>query len=444
MVLKSRRLVFIFILLVLIAATCWVLAARSSRPNVILVVIDTTRADHLGVYGYDRNTSPNLDKFAKDSWWFKNAITPAPWTPPAIASIFTGLYFSAHGMMPPDGRELALKTSTKLDPSLDTIAEIYQRNGYFTLGVTPNPWIKEEFNYNQGFERYEYKNRARAGVITRTAMSFVDEILQQKKPFFMFVHYLDPHDPYNPPEAYQKLFSGQPRGFDYRPSTAEKINLYDGEIRYMDDNIGEFFDYLKAKGLYESSHIVVIADHGEQFMEHGHTGHGWLLHNEEVHVPLFIRAAGHQSRQVDFTVSSTDVLPTLLELSDIPVPQGVQGISLVSDENSRARNGVISEIFRKFNQKAFVSFEGRKIIVQHELAAGPVPEKPSAGKVAGLYDRATDYLEQAPLNDQALQTVMLSDLDAMYQSILKDRTETKPDEITDSTLEQLKSLGYMQ
>jgi len=416
------------------------------RPNVILIGLDTTRADHLGVYGYERGTSPNLDAFAKENIIYKNAVSAAPWTPPSFATIFTGLYPSAHHMMPPDGRGLAKKSSVRLDDRLTTLTEIFKQNGYSTAGITPNPWLKPEFGYKQGFDQYYFRARARADEITRGAIKILDSVKNQNSPFFLFVHYMDPHDPYRPPKPYNEMFKGALKARRYDPDMMSRINQYDGEIRFMDEHVGKLINAIKQGGLYKDSIILIFGDHGEQFLEHGNLTHGYNLYSEETHVPLLIRS-GASPKSVDFTVSLVDVFPTLLDLSDIKIPEQVNGLSLKNEENLRQRNGVVSEILRKYNQKSITSFEGQKLIKDWPLDDGLIrSDIKNSGTMIGVFDRNIDPFETKPLGDKALEGVLLDDLSTVYQSAVSMglKGEAKSVEFDDQTLQQLKSLGYLK
>ncbi len=409
----------------------------SSRANVILIVLDTLRADHLGVYGYERDTSRNLDNFAKNSIWFSRAMTSAPWTPPALGSFFTGLYASAHGMMPPNGRELARKASSMLDQKNETIAEILKRNGYQTAGITPNPWIKAEFGYDQGFDNYYYRDRARAEEITRAGEKVIKGF-DKNKPFFLFIHYLDPHDPYNPPGEYAKKYQGALKAAEYDEKTLEDMNLYDGEVRYMDDMLGKFFESLKQAGVWDNSLIIVVADHGEQFKEHGNQGHGFQLYNEEVHVPLFVKA-GSQARKEESLASSVDIFPTILDWAGVAKPPQAQGVSLLNAEALKARRGVLSEIDRKYNWKSFTSSDGYRLIFDYGQG-----EQAAAPSEFSLFNWITDGYGRAPMQDAQLSRELKTDFDSLYQSVLMEKIEAESKNISEGTLEQLKSLGYMK
>lgn len=420
--------------ILVVAVGLFIVLRSHTRPNVILIVLDTLRADHLGIYGYERNTSPVLDSLAKETWIARYAISPAPWTPPAVSSMFTGLYATSHGMMPPDGRELALKNSAVLAESNLTLAEIFKSAGYQTIGVTPNPWIKEDFGFSQGFEQYFYRHRVRAEEINKAAFKVLDG-MDKNRPFFLFLHYLDPHDPYEPPEEFAQMFSGNLS----RPYTAEvlqKINKYDGEIRYLDTELGKLFSHLKSKNLWDDTILVVLADHGEQFDEHGHTGHGFKLFNEEIHVPLFVKFGG-SAREIPYTVSSVDVFPTILELSGLPVPTHVQGVSLANEVELKRRAGVLSEIHRKYHWRSITDIDRNQLIFDFDSKS----DKP---KVEGLYNGVKDYHGLNAIKDSAVEDKLGRDFEALFTAVKQKQMGGGQMEVSSETLEELKSLGYLK
>ena len=154
---------------------CFLSCSKTPRKhNVIFILVDTLRADHLSYFGYERNTTPNIDAFANESLSFLNAFSPAPWTPTAMASIFTGLYPTIHGMTPPNSREEALKSAAKLTDKVYTLAELFKDNGYFTMAVQTNPWLSEAFGYAQGFDKYIFKHRQKANIINEEAYKLLN------------------------------------------------------------------------------------------------------------------------------------------------------------------------------------------------------------------------------------------------------------------------------
>lgn len=420
---------------------------KPEKPNILVLLLDTTRADHLSFYGYDRPTSPVIDAFAKENLVCSYAVTAAPWTPPSVTSILSGLYVSSHGLMPPNGREEAQQASARLESNVDTLQKVLKGRGYTTAAVSPNPWISKDFGFDQNFDSFTFIGRARAEEVTKAGMAELDRLSADGKPFFLYMHYLDPHDPYDPPEAYRKLFSGPVTGRTYKEKALRNIGLYDGEIRYLDDWLGKLFSYLKEKGLYDDLTIVLVGDHGEQFYERGNHGHGNQLFNEEVHVPLIIKTGpDSKHKRIDFTVSTIDIYPTVLELLGIERPKNLQGVSLLHDELATQRGGVFSEIFRKYQQKAFVSFEGKKLIIGSTEEGKMLEATDPSQNVIGVFDRRADYQELAPLNDAALLGELQNEFRATYKKALENHVQSSGagGKVQEDTLKQLESLGYLK
>jgi len=316
------------------------------RPNVILITLDTTRADHLSCYGYSRNTSPNLDKFAGENLLFTYAYSTSTWTLPGHASIFTGMYVSRHGArLHEEGRiRFGSNRICPLQGSAVTLAEILQERGYTTLGVTAGPMLNKVFGLHQGFHFYDdLAAIRRADEVNEVVFRHLSVI---KSPFFLFINYFDPHRSYAPPPPFDTLFSTPGKSkpalsevaivdqvlLHNRPLTAEEqehfSSQYDGEIAYMDKHLGLFLDKIKALDFYGSSYIIITADHGECLGEHNLVGHDLSLHQPVLRVPLVVkypRFAGPgavDQRMVEIV----DILLALLFDLGIEPPQEVQGV----------------------------------------------------------------------------------------------------------------------
>ena len=289
--------------------------------NVVLITLDTTRPDHLGVYGYERATSPTLDMLAAESQVFDNAYSTSSWTLPAHASLFTGMLPTSHGAdKDPDGA-LVLSAAVETPESwkiyranaprddVQTLAEVLKGAGYATGAVVGGPWMKRVFGLGRGFDSYDDENvvadgRA-AGEVTERARTW---LRAQKTPFFLFLNYFDPHTPYTAPTPYVKRVLGA-EPFSRDASQDQKaLLLYDAEIRYTDDQIALLFLELRRLGLYDSSWIVVTADHGELFGEHDRHGHGVTLDQEVVRIPLIVKpplGVGTAGRRSEWSSSTT-------------------------------------------------------------------------------------------------------------------------------------------
>lgn len=300
--------------------------SRPPRPNVLLVTFDTTRADHIGAYGAAGARTPVVDRLAAEGVLFENAYSSVPLTAPSHSTILTGKFPMAHGV-----RDNGLFV---LEPAQQTLAEILKARGYRTGAAIGGFPLVARYGLNQGFDFYDDRLTpaydsplAVAGAPKRDTFSFeerraarvneaVFEWLDQAKgePFFLWVHYYDPHRPNDPPVPYDQLFADRP---------------YDGEIAYTDESLGTLLDRLKRDGLYDRTLVVMTADHGEGLGEHDELTHSYLLYDTTMHVPLVMRGPGVAAgRRVPGRVRLVDVAPTVLDALDVPVPADMQGRSL--------------------------------------------------------------------------------------------------------------------
>ncbi len=290
---------------------------EAGPPDVILVTIDTLRADHVGCYGYALAQTPTLDALAHSGVRFTRAYTPVPLTLPAHGSLLTGIFPMATGMHD--------FTTNKVPANSATLARILHDHGYTTAAFIGAAVLDSRFGLNQGFDEYfdhfdfSQLRAANFDQLERRGDRVVDEALSwlklnPRRPLFLWVHLYDPHYPYTPPEPYASQFRDSP---------------YDGEIAFADAQVGRLFSYLRERGEYDNALIVVASDHGEGLGEHGEKNHGFFIYNSTLHVPLICKVPGAQPRLVEEEVSLVDVLPTLLEALKLPVPPVVQGRSLM-------------------------------------------------------------------------------------------------------------------
>ncbi len=313
------------------------------RANVILVSIDTLRADHLSSFGYRRDTSVNLGRLAAEGTKFVHAQSQAPWTLPSHATMFTSLYPSSHGARFSSQHADIIDM---LDDSHLTLAEELSRYGIHTAAFTSAHWFHDRWNLLQGFEM---RDRSEVSpVSTPTVLGKARRWLdgRDREPFFVFVHLFDVHE-YSTPDAYDHSYKdpdyhGELEGdrskvarnlySDIPPEDlAYLIDRYDSSVRYVDEELGRFFDWLRTKGLFDGSIIVVTSDHGEEFWDHRGTGHGFTLYEDQLHVPLIIKPAAFMKPVrsiVTDRVGVIDIMPTVLELLKIPIPDMLQGASL--------------------------------------------------------------------------------------------------------------------
>jgi arylsulfatase A-like enzyme len=360
-------------------------------------------------------------------------------------------------MMPPNDRDIAKRGLAKLADSLDTMPEIFKGLGYKTAAVSPNPWITKEFGYAQGFDQFYFLEKKPASKIIESARKIFDGWAKDggKDPFFLYLHFLDPHDPYEPLPGYDTKFTGNltRSPFSYSAEMQRDINLYDGEINYLDTELGKLFEMLRERKLYDDLVIVIVSDHGEQFMEHGEVRHGRLLYNEEVHVPLMLRTgrAEDRGRVIDHTVSTVDILPTLLDLLGKERPKALPGASLLREEQIKDRKGLLSEVRRVYDMKSVTDTPGNRLIMQvpyDEREPDPMKSLEAwvSPKVVGVFDARNDYACKVPLQNRGLEARLSGTFGSIHSQALKVLvTPNKPgEEIRDETLEQLKSLGYLQ
>jgi arylsulfatase len=311
------------------------------RPGIILITLDTTRADHLGCYGYGRATSPGIDALAAESTLFTRAYSTSSWTLPAHASLFTGKFTSSHGARYDPQGPLRLTQAIDGPDSWKeyrarglaagevTLAALLRQAGYATGAVVSGPWMKRVFGLGDGFDFYDdggisHVNGKRAEAVTDAA---IDWLVDCGEPFFLFLNYYDPHTPYMPPDEYRGTFLPDPVPEGFMESDAGQIALYDAEILYTDNHVGRLIEKLKDLGLYDDCWIILTSDHGHLLGEHGMHGHGRTLSQSEIHVPLIIKEPGANpapSRN-DTIIQLVDVPAMILDRLQVPLPEGIQG-----------------------------------------------------------------------------------------------------------------------
>ncbi|MFQ5791976.1 MAG: sulfatase, partial [Acidobacteriota bacterium] len=323
----------------------------SERPSFVFLLVDTLRADYLGAYGFEGEISPAVDRLALESLLFENCYTNAPWTKPAIATLFTSLHPELHGV-----RDIGTKfwngtaeeTEALADEAL-TLAESLRAGGYRTAGFTANPWISPRYGFAQGFEVFELHEDTKDLLATarRWLAAGAD-----RRPFFLYLHFMDVHGPYRVPRAdYEALLDspslGNPQSLDETDyekmppylrriawaSEEERRSLtawrakYAAGVRVFDRYLGPFLDELRNSATLDDAYVILTSDHGEELMEHGGWDHGYKLFDHQLHVPLLIRRprGANAGRRLPSLVSLVDVMPTILSLAGIDPPLELQG-----------------------------------------------------------------------------------------------------------------------
>lgn len=314
---KKSLLLLVVIILVVAAGLAWLLGrGKQEIRHVLLISLDTTRADYLSCYGFEKPTTPHIDAIANEGILFEHAVTPVALTLPAHVSVFTSTY--------PPYHQVHDNLSLRITQTHITLAEALNYHGFATTAVIGSVVLDRKYWLDQGFETYHDQFERAGGEDANVPIEriggetsrHVREYLGQygDKPFFMFAHFYDPHTPYEPPEPFASQHADDP---------------YAGEIAYVDQCVGEIIKELKDLDLYDSTLIVVMGDHGEGLGEHGEAEHGYYVYQNTIHVPLIIRAPGERGGQrISNLVSLVDIMPTILSYLDIPIPHPVQGRDL--------------------------------------------------------------------------------------------------------------------
>jgi arylsulfatase A-like enzyme/tetratricopeptide (TPR) repeat protein len=402
------------------------------RPNVILITLDTTRADHIACYGYPDVRTPRLDALAAGGILFEQAATAAPLTLPAHCTIMTGLLPTYHGVR--------LNGNTALGDEQTTLAEVFAARGYQTgafIGafVLDGRWgLKQGFqHYDDRFDLKKYKHLDLGAIqkpgdqVMDAALAWLEE--HRRDPFFAWIHLYDPHIPYEPPEPYASEYRG--RGL---------TGLYDGEIAFMDAQIGRCVDWLAANGLAKTTILLLIGDHGEGLGSHGEATHGFFIYDSAIHVPFLIVTPFPelQGRRVTTQVSSVDLAPTLLDLAELPALPRMQGRSLLPlmFRPEKGREGLAySESMTPDLQFGWSPLRSLRT-AGFQFIDAPRPE---------LYDIRRDPHEETDLSrHQAdLARTMKSALDRLAAQTSQDAPKPQAADLDKETMERLSALGYI-
>lgn len=398
--------------------------------NILLITIDTLRADHLGCYGYDKIETPNIDALARSGILFRNTSAQAPITLPSHASILTGVYPQYHG--------IRNNGDFFLPESQTTLAELLEKEGYATSAVVSSFILDRQFGLNQGFSHYDDKfpkpeegeEKQLGWDLQRKAEETTDRAVRWlertgKSKFFMWVHYMDPHDDYTPPYPYNEKYASR---------------LYDGEIAYTDEHIGRVFDKLKELKLDRNTVIILTSDHGEGLGDHGEKTHTNFIYESTMHIPLIIACPGHlpRKRVILDVVRSIDIPATVLDLVGLPPKEDSQGESLVSliygREKGALRESYGETMFNKllFNWSALRSLKRGDWKYIH----APIPE---------LYNLRSDPYELFNVyeDNRKLAEEMKTRLKEILDTTSRGAVEKASRSMNREAMEKLRSLGYL-
>ena len=470
------------------AAAC---APAGPPPSIVVVIIDTLRADHIGSYGYGENpTTPNLDARATSAALFERAFSTAPWTLPAIGSILTGQLPARHAA---GGRFVSAADSHaagdpgsapatelvdhgrriffRLDDSIPTLAQRLTDAGYATAAIVNNSFLAPEFGLERGFATYDYDARRperRAADASDRALAWLAERPEGDEPLFLLLHYFDPHMKYGAPPPFLGRFAGRHAGDqfalpldDFRPlraSIRERAEgwqrdaalqeaLYDEEIAYVDHQLERVLDVLEARGFFEHGYLVVTSDHGEEFQDHGGMEHGHTLYNELIRVPFLVWGPGVVPGRYPLPVSLVDVMPTLLEAARLPAEPGIEGVSLwqVLEEGPATARASALPFDRPLFAERPLYGDAKKAVIRWPWKL--LADLGDQAEVA--FDLETDPDENDPRElidlDAQGQDRLLSML-AVLQEMM---TRTNPDAgegavLSEATIRRLRELGYIR
>lgn len=458
---RRRRLLWLVGFSVLLFA-CESGEQRAARPNLVLIVIDSLRADHVGAYGYPLPTTPVIDDLARTGLRFETAVSQSSWTLPSLMSLFTARH-------PPDlpGNVHDIRRSFGLDEAETTLAERLRSAGYRTISVATNPYnVDEIFRLMQGFDEKTFETSASASWVVDQALGKLTamQAAGEQGPFFLYLHLMDVHTPYSPPPPYAELFAtrdgngpdashGDPRGAtdadelatpEFEQRRDHSVALYDGALRFADAEIGRLLDFFATAGLSDSTVVTIASDHGEAFWDrveleqalglnaHGQpgrfgVGHGHTLFQELVAVPLILNGPGVEAGVAAGPVRNLDIAPTLLGLAGVPVgPTETDGSDLLHRDGIAAP-GALSET---------------RLADRHHLSL--VTERHQVVRIDAdeiLFGTGTGVWKRANPGDET-RARLSRDLDARLESMR--RARFREGYIDPKTVEALRALGYVQ
>jgi arylsulfatase A-like enzyme len=424
------------------------------KLNVIIYLVDTLRADHLGCYGNREIQTPHIDRFASQGVLFENAYAQASWTKPSTATLLTSTYPSYHD---------AIKRNDTLTSEISTLAEVLKERGYLTGAFISQVNVSADFGFYQGFDSYleTYYPIKQRPLYAHHMNDFIFPWLKKNvdNPFFLYIHTNDPHDPYNPPAPYNKMYDDNYAGsingsvrtledilfgnIKVKPRDIQHLNaLYKGEVTINDSAFGKFVEKLKELKLYDRTLIIFTADHGEEFWEHKGVKHALTLYDEVIHIPLMMRLPWNipAGLKINSPVRTIDVMPTILKLLHFNPPQQCQGKSLIPLIKNKKQH----EAKEIYCEEDF----GDKVMQSIRKADWKLIYYPKTGLVE-LFNIKKDHKEQNNLATHYPELIqsLLKKINLWHQQQIKRRKglhRTRAKKLSEETIKQLKALGYLQ
>jgi len=425
------------------ASFLFLLVGCGSTPqrNVILVIVDTLRSDHLGCYGYERNTTPAMDSLAANGVRYLNVTAGEPWTLPSMATIFTGLLPLEH-----NARRRG-DSYYGIDSEAVTLTEYLSSYGFNTAAFFNVIFMNADFGFHQGFHHFDCFSSLGSSS-DRNAEQTVDSVLlwldgnQSGDPLFLAVHFYDPHLTYSPPDSFAGIWSDPDYAGEFNSEWGQRetvvnvnmgiiglsdedlfnlVALYDGEVAYTDRQIGRLLAGLRARGLTDDALVVLVADHGEEFLDHNKFGHAHSLYEELLNVPLIICGSGFEAGTTsEAGVSQADILPTVLAWTGNDVPQGLFGVDLLSPDFPARRSvpaGMSMEeeyvVTARRNDLKVHLFDRGSVAFMFDLSTDPGEHDFLENVDSTLLDDARFYLSTPPLFRPAAVLVENVFLDAL-------------------------------
>lgn len=430
---------------------------KLNKPDILIYIIDALRADHMSCYGYERLTTPNIDKFAEENTRYLNAYANTSWTKASGAAILTGLYPKHNKTMTRDD---------KMPDEIMTLAEILRDTGYFTAAFIGNGNLSHVFGFDQGFDvfeeffgTYSYSRHVQSNRINEKVFEFLQEFLEkdERKPLFLLIWTVDPHDPYTPEESVKNLFDihryapldtysfsflEDVRKGEIRPSLSQiefvKVR-YDQEIFFNDRSFGELLTSMKNQGIYDDAVIIFTSDHGEEFFDHAGVGHGLTLYNEQIKIPLIAKIPQNGKSSDTNRVQHIDIFPTILDILRLNPPYELDGTSLFSIVNP-LRTLYFEEKLGLNDLNAVLDHE-RKLIYNRRF--DPRLSKimiPALESFAVEDESESENLSLEGLSDR----LRLQDLLFYRNSMDKFIAERQKADIPEDLDQKLKALGYIK